>query len=84
DLFQLYQGPEGAALVLWASVWDTRKDRDEFAKALLRQGSERLPALVEVRQGDDAVVAFFASARDAALEPELRSALFRARPDWQE
>jgi len=84
DLFQLYRGPDDAALVVWASVWDTRKDRDEFAKALLRQGSERLPALVEVRQGDDGVVAFFASARDAALEPKLREALFRARPDWKE
>ncbi len=82
DLYQYYQGPGGAGLLLWASVWDSPREAAEFAAALEKLAGERNSHFLGVHHQGDAVVAWFANEAGAGARERLEAALRRARPDW--
>ena len=81
DLYQLYGGPEGQRLLVWAMVWDSVKDRQEFASAFQALAGEN-PYFRGLDQGADACVAYFSDDGLEEMVERLRKGVERARPDW--
>ena len=71
DKLQLYKGPEGAFLAVWATVWDTAGDAEEFAYGYQVLNGEN-PFLRSFDEGEKAVVMTFANAAGEAKAKELR------------
>ncbi len=74
DVYELWQGPEGAQLLLWASVWDSDLDAEEMQAALASRPGVDVstrregPILVATFAPEGVSRALAAAARDAALE----------------
>lgn len=84
DLYQLYVGPNDARLLLWCSVWDSTKDRAEFAARLNEMKEENVAFLLNVRESRvDAVAAFYGNEQGQESLQDLQNALYQARPDWK-
>ncbi len=75
DRLQLYGGPDGAHLAVWATVWDSVEDAGEFSAAIHGRMGDN-PFLREVLDGEKAVVLLYADEEGAARAAEL-SALAR-------
>ena len=87
DHYQLYRGPGGANLLLWAVAWDSDVDREEFLDALLEVHQARNDRLrlvhAEEEVPDHVVVAVFADDAGAAVAAPALSAILDARPAWR-
>ncbi|TAH39351.1 MAG: hypothetical protein EYC70_00780 [Planctomycetota bacterium] len=82
DRFQLYTGPGGAKVLVWASVWDTPDEASEFAAALAAVAQPRTPALRRVAETSGGVLALFANEAGTAVLERTRLALAAAAPRW--
>ncbi|KAA3605048.1 MAG: hypothetical protein DWQ01_20850 [Planctomycetota bacterium] len=84
DLYQYYQGPGNAGLVVSASVWDSVKDAQEFSGAVVQILQKRNPALREIHLSrGNAALLFFANDQGSAKKDVLKKAVLDARPDWR-
>ena len=75
DLYQVYGGPDDASLLCWASVWDSKKDRDEFLLAVEDVVQHHCPRLESWEAvGTEAALLIFADKAGKDTAPILREA----------
>jgi hypothetical protein len=75
DLYQVYGGPGDATLLCWASVWDSKKDRDEFLLAVEDVVQHHCPRLESWEAvGTEGALLIFADKAGKDTAPILREA----------
>ncbi len=83
DRIQVYRRVDGARVGVWALVWDTARDREEFATAVEEILWLSNPFLREWSQAEDVVVLYLADAAGKEALPALRRAVEDSRPGWR-
>lgn len=86
DRLELYHGPAGEELLVWALVWDSHADREEFLDEFMTHHPARNPrfasAYASEDEGNETCLVFFGNAGGADSALTAREALLAERPDW--
>ncbi|MBL7008818.1 MAG: hypothetical protein ISR76_07450 [Planctomycetes bacterium] len=83
DTLQLYRGPGGGHLAVWATVWDSSDDAGEFSAAM-HEAAGRNPFQRSIDEGEFTVLVIYADDQAAAAAAKLRGLVVEAAGDLLE